>query len=240
MQKITIRMRIEPGSESTRLPGGGARKRPSATEQSGSEMKYLCLALLFASWSVRSESVCGIEMGSHSLVKATIEITAGSNRKWELNKKTGELEWEGAVSGVGGRVVDYLGYPANYGYIEQTLSSEAEGGDGDALDIVVLGDQLSRSEKAEVRPLAVLRLLDQREIDDKIIATQMSGPFSSVRSISELQQKYPEVMEILALWFANYKRRGGLEVLEWGDEILARRVISAALCEYAKQEASAS
>lgn len=203
-------------------------------------MKYLCLVFLFTSWSVRSGSLCDTEIGSQSLVTATIEITAGSNRKWEVNKKTGELEWTGAVSGVGGRVVDYLGYPANYGYIEKTLSSKAHGGDGDALDVLVLGDQVGRSEKVAVRPLAVLRLLDQSEIDDKIIAAQMSGPFSSVTSISGLQQKYPKVMEILALWFGNYKRQGGLEVLEWGDETLARSVISAALCEYVKQEVSAS
>ena len=199
-------------------------------------MKYLCLVFLFTSWSVRSESVCDIAIGSPSLVNATIEITAGSNRKWEVNKETGELEWEDAVSGVGGRVVDYLGYPANYGYIEETLSSEAEGGDGDALDILVLGDQVARAEQVAVRPLAVLRLLDQSKIDDKIIAAQMSGPFSSVTSISGLQQKYPKVMEILALWFGNYKRQGGLEVLEWGDETSARALISAALCEYAKTQ----
>ena len=38
---------------------------------------------------------------------------------------------------------------------------KSEGGDGDALDILVLGDQVGRAEKVVVRPLAVLRLLDQ-------------------------------------------------------------------------------
>lgn len=203
-------------------------------------MKYLWLICLLASWGVRSEPACTTKAAPQSLVSATIEITAGSNRKWELNKKTGELEWEGAVFGVGGRVVDYLGYPANYGYIEESLSSEAEGGDGDALDILVLGDQVDRAEKVRVRPVAVLRLRDQNEIDYKIIATQISGPFSSITSISALRKKYPEALRILALWFGNYKRHGGLDVLGWGDEIFARNVISAALCAYAKQEANDS
>lgn len=197
-------------------------------------MRYLCLIFLLASWGVRSESVCETKMAPQALVSATIEITAGSNRKWEVNKQTGQLEWEGAVSGSGGRVVDYLGYPANYGYIEGTLSSKADGGDGDALDILVLGDQVGQTEKVAVRPLAVLRLLDQSEMDYKIVATQISGPFSSVTSMSEVRHQYPEVLEILALWFGNYKRKGGLEVLGWGDENFAREVISAALCEYAK------
>ena len=197
-------------------------------------MKYLCLIFLLASWDVRSDSACDTKMASQALISATIEITAGSNRKWEVNKQTGQLEWEGAVSGAGGRVVDYLGYPANYGYIEGTLSSKSEGGDGDALDILVLGDQVGRAEKVVVRPVAVLRLLDQSEIDYKIVATQMSGPFSSVTSISEVRHQYPEALEILALWFGNYKRKGGLEVLGWGDETFARSVISAALCENAK------
>ena len=71
-------------------------------------MRYLCLIFLLASWGVRSESVCETKMAPQALVSATIEITAGSNRKWEVNKQTGQLEWEGAVSGSVGRVVDYL------------------------------------------------------------------------------------------------------------------------------------
>lgn len=228
-------MLYESASEALRLPSSLKRARACVSEESGSGMKYLCLVFLLASWSVRSESSCDTKTDPPFLVNATIEIMAGSNRKWEINKETGELEWEGAVSGLGGRVVDYLGYPANYGYIEETLSSEAEGGDGDALDILVLGDQVARAEQVAVRPLAVLRLLDQSEIDDKIIAVQMSGPFSSLTSMSGLRQKYPKAAEIIALWFANYKRQGGLEVLEWGDEAVARSLISAALCEYARQ-----
>ena len=131
-------------------------------------------------------------------------------------------------------MVDYLGYPTNYGFIEGTLSPEAKGGDGDALDVLVLGDQVDRAERVVVRPLAVLRLLDQVRSTTKLIATQMNGPFSSMKSMSELRQKYPGVLEILALWFGNYKRQGGLEMLEWGDERLARNLISEAVCEYAR------
>ena len=179
-----------------------------------------------------------VSVETSSLVVANIEIMAGSNQKWEQHHETGQLKWEGASLDKDGRVIDYLGYPANYGYIPKTLSAVANNGDGDALDVLVLGNQLSRGESIAVRPLAVLRLLDQGEVDDKFLATQMVGPFSTVSSMRELREMYPDALEIISLWFGNYKRKGGVQMLGWEDEIAAKRLIAAGTCEYLRRESS--
>ena len=53
------------------------------------------------------------------------------------NKETKQVEIE--LVNDNPRIINYLGYPANYGMIPETLLSRNNGGDGDPLDIVVLG-----------------------------------------------------------------------------------------------------
>lgn len=48
-------------------------------------------------------------------INVLIEIPSGTNGKWEVNKETGNLDWE-FKKGVP-RVVQSLPYPANYGMI---------------------------------------------------------------------------------------------------------------------------
>lgn len=70
-------------------------------------------------------------------VNAVVEIPAGTLDKWELSKSNGQVEWE-TVNDVP-RVVNYLGYPGNYGMIPRTLLPKDDEGDADPLDILVLG-----------------------------------------------------------------------------------------------------
>ena len=42
------------------------------------------------------------------------------------------------------RIINYLGYPANYGMIPKTLLKKENGGDGDPLDVIVLGPPESK------------------------------------------------------------------------------------------------
>ena len=78
----------------------------------------------------------------NGFVNAVVEIPSGTTEKWEVNKASGQVSWEKRNNV--GRVVNYLGYPGNYGMIPQTFLNKENGGDGDPLDIVVLGPSLER------------------------------------------------------------------------------------------------
>ena len=166
-------------------------------------------------------------------VTAVVEIPAGTNAKFEVDKASGTLAQEVLDDG-SRRVVDFLAYPGSYGLIPQTLLPEASGGDGDPLDILVLGPALERGQPVRVRPIGVLRLVDRGERDDKIIAVQLAGPLSGVHDLAELDASYPGVTAILELWFTRYK---GADVLlesdGWGDAAEAAAVIDAALAAWA-------
>ncbi|MFP4522911.1 MAG: inorganic diphosphatase [Fibrobacterota bacterium] len=143
-------------------------------------------------------------------VSALIEIPSGTSAKWELNKNSGLIEWE--IKDGKKRIVNYLPYVCNYGMIPGTLLRKEDGGDGDPLDIIVLGPAMERGDTLGVRVIGIMHMIDGGETDDKIMSVSPSSVFRSVRSVNELRDEYPGVLEILKIWFANYKGRGQISV----------------------------
>lgn len=139
-------------------------------------------------------------------LQAIVEIPAGSTEKWEVNKKTGQLERD-SIDGKP-RSIDYLGYPVNYGFLPQTLLSKETGGDGDPLDAIILGRQLPQGTIASCKVLGVLRLKDNGEQDDKLILAEKNSHFASVNSLEELNEKYPALLTTIESWFVHYKGSG--------------------------------
>lgn len=139
---------------------------------------------------------------------AVIEIPAGTLAKWEIDKAApNTIRWEEKDGAP--RIIDYLAYPANYGAIPGTMLAEELGGDGDPLDVVVLGAALARGEIVQVRLLGVLRMIDGGEQDDKLIAVPIKGsPFSDVHDIAQLDREFAGVSFILETWFRHYKGQG--------------------------------
>lgn len=160
-------------------------------------------------------------------INAVIEIPAGTTAKWEVSKPHGELKWKFKKGKP--RVVKYLGYPANYGMIPRTLLPKELGGDGDPLDVVVLGRALPRGSVVEAIVLGVLKLLDRGEQDDKILAVPKESPLHRVNSIKELDIKFPGVTAIVETWFLNYKGAGKMESRGFSGANEAMNVIKTAM-----------
>lgn len=159
-----------------------------------------------------------------SLVNIIIEIPAGTDQKWEVNKDSGFIEWE-RINEDSLRVVRYLPYPANYGFIPQTLLPVSEGGDGDPLDVFLLGPTLSRGYVVKGRVIGMIKMLDDGEQDDKLIAVSQDSHFGSVTSMNELKQNYPGVLEILTSWLLHYKGNNQMEIQSLEDEHSALKVL---------------
>jgi inorganic pyrophosphatase len=163
-------------------------------------------------------------------VNVVVEIPTGSTQKWEVDKQDGSLRWEFKKGKP--RVVKYLGYPGNYGMIPRTLLPEELGGDGDPLDVLILGPALPRGSVVEARVVAVLRLLDGGEQDDKLIAVPAEGAFSQVRDLSSLRSSFANTSEIIELWFTSYKGPGEMESRGWADAPDAMRILDAAAAAF--------
>jgi inorganic pyrophosphatase len=114
--------------------------------------------------------------GVPEIFPVIVEVPMGSKNKYELDKATGLIRVDRVLFSA-------VHYPANYGFIPQTYAE-----DHDPLDVLVLGQE-------PVVPLAILtakaiglmQMLDQGEIDDKIIAVHLHDPdYAHYLSIFEL------------------------------------------------------
>ena len=102
---------------------------------------FLLLLLLGCVEKVPSEDVPDT-INKELWVKMLVEIPAGTLEKYEINKSSGILQMDSIYGKP--RLIDYLGYPANYGMIPNTLLPKSKGGDGDPLDVISIGPPAER------------------------------------------------------------------------------------------------
>ncbi len=167
-------------------------------------------------------------------INVVVEIPSGTTAKWEV-EDDGVMRWE--FKNGKPRVVQYLPYPGNYGMVPRTLLPKELGGDGDPLDVIVLGDAAARGAVVKTRVLGVLKMLDDGEQDDKLIAVSEGSPLAAASNLQELDAKFPGVTSIVETWFDNYKGPGEIETAGYAGTAAATEVLRAA--ERAFQENSA-
>ena len=126
------------------------------------------------------------------LVAAVIEVPKGSKIKYELDKESGLIKVDRVL-------FSSVHYPANYGFIPQTYCD-----DRDPLDVLVLGQEAVVPLSVMVaKPIGVMKMLDQGEADDKIIAVHAHDPeYSHYQSIDQLP---PHRLMEVKRFFEDYK-----------------------------------
>lgn len=143
----------------------------------------------------------GVNRGEKApdVITAIIEVPKGSQTKYELDKLSGLLKVDRILYSA-------VHYPANYGFIPQSYCE-----DNDPLDVLVLcQESVLPLSIMRVRPIGVMKMIDQGEADDKIIAVHVDDPeFNHYRSIDELP---PHFLKILRRFFEDYKLLENKEV----------------------------
>jgi inorganic pyrophosphatase len=168
-----------------------------------------------------------------STVHAVIEIPAGCTDKWEVKTEDGLLHWD--FKNGKPRKVSYLGYPCNYGMVPRTILGEERGGDGDPLDILVLGAALPRGSVIEARVIGLFQMRDAGELDVKLVAVREDTPFASVRDVTQLEAQFPGASTIIETWFAHYKGPGVIETAGFGGVARALEILRGAVQDYEAQ-----
>src|ERR1700754_704802 len=104
---------------------------------------------------------------------AVIEIPLGDSNKYEIDKKTGLLKLDRVLHSA-------VYYPANYGFIPQTLAD-----DGDPLDVLVLGaEPVPPLTLVAARAIGLMTMKDQEEMDHKVVAVHVNDPeFNSYHDV---------------------------------------------------------
>lgn len=162
-----------------------------------------------------------------SSVNMVVEIPTGTTAKYEMNKASYTLEMDSIDNNP--RYIDYLGYPGNYGMIPNTILKKNLGGDGDPLDILLLGPAVARGSVQKVKVIGVLELLDNGEQDDKLIAIDPLSSWSKVKDLEDLDLYYPGTKSIVATFFENYKGKGQMELKGWSGKSKALEILSTSI-----------
>jgi inorganic pyrophosphatase len=121
-----------------------------------------------------------------------IEVPKGSKNKYELDKETGLLRLDRVLFSA-------VHYPANYGFIPRTFCD-----DGDPLDALVLGQEpLHPLTIVEARAIGVMRMRDEKGIDDKIVAVSIHDP--AFAEYADHAQLPTHLLREMRRFFEDYK-----------------------------------
>ncbi len=153
-----------------------------------------------------------------------IEIPLNSSIKYEIDKDADALFVDRLVS-------TPMHYPANYGYIPNTLC-----GDGDAADVLVLFPQpVQAGSVIRCRPIAVLKMTDEAGEDAKILAVphdKLTKLYSNIQSLSDLPEIIPQQIEHFFEHYKDLEKGKWVKVEGWGDLEAARKEIMDAEARY--------
>ena len=121
-----------------------------------------------------------------------IEIPKGSKNKYELDKETGLLRLDRVLHSA-------VYYPADYGFIPRTYCD-----DGDPLDVLVLSQEpVYPLTIVEARAIGVMRMRDEKGIDDKIVAVSVRDP--SFSDYTDKAQLPNHMLRQVRRFFEDYK-----------------------------------
>ena len=134
------------------------------------------------------------------MVNAIIEIPVGTKNKYEVDKENGRVKLDRVLYSA-------MTYPAEYGYIEDTLA-----GDGDPLDILVISSEPSFPGCiVPVRVIGYLEMYDNGKEDMKMISVVDVDP--RYKEIEKLEDLSSFTLQEIKNFFENYKVLQNMEVI---------------------------
>lgn len=155
-------------------------------------------------------------------VNVIVEVPVGGEPiKYEMDKEAGTL------------VVDRflytsMRYPGNYGFIPHTLSE-----DGDPCDVLIANQRgIVPGAIIAVRPVGVLKMVDEAGGDEKIIAVpvpKLTRRYENVHEASDLPEITRQQIEHFFEHYKDLENGKWVKVQGWGDAAEARRLIVEAI-----------
>lgn len=161
-------------------------------------------------------------------INVIIEIPAfAAPIKYEVDKET-DLIWVDRLQAA------TMSYPANYGYINQTLSK-----DGDPCDVLVVTPHpLAVGSVIRCRPIGVFKMTDESGEDAKVIAVpiqKLTQMYNHVQKVEDI----PLLKEQVEHFFSHYKEIESdkwVKIEGWGDIKDAQQEIIEGAAAYQAQK----
>ncbi|MGH3305077.1 MAG: inorganic diphosphatase [Streptosporangiaceae bacterium] len=149
--------------------------------------------------------------------EVTIEIPKGQRNKYEMDHETGRIRLDRML-------FTSTRYPADYGFVENTLAD-----DGDPLDaLVLLEEPTFPGCQIRCRAIGMFRMRDEKGVDDKVLCVPATDPrMAHLRDITDVSGF--DQLEIQHFFEVYKALEPGKEVVAatWADVAAAEREIVA-------------
>lgn len=155
-------------------------------------------------------------------VLALVEVPRGSRNKYEADPIHGGIRLDRVL-------YSPLHYPADYGYIRDTLAD-----DGDHLDVLIFTyEPTFPGCLVEVRPIGVLDMRDEKGHDQKVLAVPVGDP--RFDGVTELEHVPSHFLKEIQHFFTVYKtlEEKPVEIYGWAGAVEARRLVGEAQHRFA-------
>ncbi len=154
-------------------------------------------------------------------VKAVIEIPYGSNIKYEIEKESGAVVLDRVMHSA-------MFYPANYGFVNKTLSQ-----DGDPADVMILTEYpMQAGSVLNCRLVGVLIMEDESGIDEKLLAVPTSKIDPTYDEIQDLEDIPKHTLAKIKNFFETYKMlepNKWVKVKEFQNKAVATKILQDAI-----------
>ncbi len=159
-------------------------------------------------------------------INAIIEIPYGSSVKYELDKESGAVFVDRVMASA-------VFYPANYGFIANTLAD-----DGDPVDILVLNEYpIQAGAVIPCRLIGVLVMEDESGMDEKLLALPTSKVDARYEDIKSLDDVPKATLAKIKNFFETYKileKDKWVKVQDFKDTKAAVEILEKAIANYKK------
>ncbi len=157
-------------------------------------------------------------------VNALIEIPNGSSVKYEIDKESGAVV-------VDRMLYSAMYYPANYGFVPNTLAD-----DGDPADILVLNDApLQAGSVIKCRLIGILVMEDEAGMDEKLLALPVSKIDPTYDGIKDIKDLPKAKLDKIKNFFETYKMlepNKWVKVKDFADKEAATKMLEKAIKNY--------
>ncbi len=159
------------------------------------------------------------------VIEAVIEIPMGTKNKYEIDKERNRIKLDRVL-------YSQMTYPAEYGYIENTLAE-----DDDPLDILVIASsQTFPGCIVDARVIGYLDMVDNDEKDEKIIAVMDHDPrFSHIHKMADVQEHMLREIKHFFKTYKDLQQNKKVEVYEFHDKEAAIQLIDDCIKRYKKE-----
>ena len=150
-----------------------------------------------------------------------IEIPKGSRNKYEYDFELKKVRYDRMI-------FSSMMYPADYGFIPETLAL-----DGDPLDVLVLVTEPTFPGCVmEVKPIGVFHMTDEKGPDEKVICVPVSDPVWN--RINDLKELNGHLIKEIEHFFRVYKdlEEKKVDIEGWGNLEQAHDIIEDCIVRY--------